>query len=100
VVTLFRRSWDVVVAVVGGDPAAGYLDGVYVAGRRKDKRTVRVRHHGHPPDVVAAVLADMTGDESHHPKVTLHGYSGGEIPTYYAQLEDLEVLGGGDSAME
>ena len=93
-VGFIRKGWDVVVAVVGGDAAAGYIDGVYIEGKRKNKRTVLVRHRGQPADVVQAVLEDLAQSQSEREpvEVPLHGYRSGEIPTYYANSDDLELL--------
>ena len=83
-VGFIRKGWDVVVAVVGGDAAAGYIDGVYIEGKRKNKRTVRVRDSGHAPELVRAVLEDLAQSQSDREpvEVPLHGYRSGEIPTY------------------
>ena len=93
-VGFLRKGWDVVVAVVGGDPAAGYIDGVYIEGKGKKKRTVRVRDRGQPAEVVRAVLEDLGQSQSEREpiKVPLHGYRSGETPTYYADSSDLELL--------
>ena len=95
-VEFLRRTWDVVVAVVGGDPKEGYLDGIYVTGAKKERQTVRVRHRGLAADLVQSVLDDIRSSRSGEDgvDVPLHGYSSGEIPTYYAGLDDLEVLDG------
>jgi len=79
---------------VGGDPAAGYIDGVYIEGKGKKKRTVRVRDRGQPAEVVRAVLEDLGQSQSEREpiKVPLHGYRSGETPTYYADSSDLELL--------
>ncbi len=93
-VGFLRSGWDVVVATVGGDPEAGYIDGVYLVGKGKKQQSIRVRHHGHPAEVVRAVLEDMdqTPSQREPIKVALLGYRSGEIPTYYAATSDLELL--------
>ena len=89
---IFRNSWDVVVAVTGGHPELGYLDGVFMAGRGREKQARRVRHHGHEPETVRAILREIDGLEASADQVELLGYRGGQIPTYYAKLEDLELV--------
>lgn len=93
-VGFLRSGWDVVVAVVGGDPEAGYIEGVYVVGKRKHKHNVRVRDHGHSAELVRAVLDDMDQPPSDREpvKVPLQWYRSGETPTYYADTSDLELL--------